>query len=154
MKETKNFNDHEGINKFLKKVINQRVAIAPEVLGLVFDDMADDMQTLAQQRLTQNESVLTGLLRSSITVDRGPAPTIETPPKKIIGTNVEYAPNVEYGTSPHMINSPVLIKTKDDAKGKWRYIKEHPGSRAKPYMRPAFDEVTGKLDTYFEPFFD
>ena len=83
MKETKNFNDHEGINKFLKKVINQRVAIAPEVLGLVFDDMADDMQTLAQQRLTQNESVLTGLLRSSITVDRGPAPTIETPPKFI-----------------------------------------------------------------------
>jgi hypothetical protein len=154
MKETKNFNDHEGINKFLKKVIDQRVAIAPEVLGLVFDDMADDMQTLAQQRLTQNESVITGLLRSSITVDRGPTPTIETPPKKIIGINVEYSRNVEYGTSPHMIDSPVLIKTKDDAKGKWRYIKEHSGSRAKPYMRPAFDEVIGKLDTYFDPYFD
>ena len=141
MKETKNFNDHEGINKFLKKVINQRIAIAPEVLGIVFDDMADDMQTRSMMHLTNNMSVLTGLLRSSITVDREYL-------RKEIGTNVEYAYGVEYGTSPHEVNSSVLIKTPDDAKGKWRYIGMHPGSDPKPYMRPAFNEVINNFDDY------
>jgi len=56
------------------------------------------------------------------------------------GTNLEYAPDVEYGTSAHVIlpktkkalhwggdGGPVLAKV------------NHPGTAAQPFMRPAFD---------------
>tara|TARA_R100000781_G_scaffold62946_3_gene39923 strand:+ start:1850 stop:2287 length:438 start_codon:yes stop_codon:yes gene_type:complete len=139
--------DPNAVKKHIDDLIKERVAIAPEVVDLVFDDMADEMQTRAKIHLTNNMSVLTGLLRSSITVDREYL-------RKEIGTNVEYAPHVEYGTAPHMINSSVLIKTPDDAKGKWVYIKEHKGSRPYPYMRPAFNEVKNRFNDYVLPYFE
>tara|TARA_R100000742_G_C4249174_1_gene67683 strand:- start:83 stop:526 length:444 start_codon:yes stop_codon:yes gene_type:complete len=142
-----NINDKAGIDNFIRKVFDERLNNAPEVVDLVFDDMADDMQTRSMIHLTNNMSVITGLLRSSITVDRQFL-------KKTIGTNVEYAPHVEYGTSPHDIDSPVLIKTPNDARGKWRYIKRHSGSEPKPYMRPAFNEVKDKFDEYISPYFE
>ena len=139
--------DPNAVKKHIDDLIKERVAIAPDVVDLVFDDMADDMQTRSMMHLTNNMSVLTGLLRSSITVDREYL-------RKEIGTNVEYAYGVEYGTSPHEVNSPVLIKTPDDAKGKWRYIGMHPGSDPKPYMRPAFNEVKNRFDEYILPYFE
>ena len=51
-----------------------------------------------------------------------------------IGTNVEYAAHVEYGTRAHKINGPVKIRGVG-----WRYIKQHPGTKAQPFLRPAFD---------------
>ena len=139
--------DPNAVKKHIDDLIKERVAIAPDVVDLVFDDMADDMQTRSMIHLTNNRSVSTGLLRSSITVDRQFL-------KKIIGTNVEYAYGVEYGTSPHDIDSPVLIKTPDDAKGFWRYIGRHRGSDPKPYMRPAFNEVKDRFDEYISPYFE
>ena len=139
--------DPNSVKKHIEDLIKKRVAIAPEVVDSVFDDMAHDMQTRSMMHLTNNMSVITGLLRSSIT-------TKHEYLRKEIGTNVEYAKNVEYGTSPHMINSPVLIKTPDDAKGKWRYIKMHGGSQPKPYLRPAFNEVVNKFDEYALPYFE
>ena len=139
--------DPNAVKKHIYDLIKERVGIAPEVVDSVFDDMAHDMQTRSMMHLTNNMSVITGLLRSSIT-------TKHEYLRKEIGTNVEYAKNVEYGTSPHMINSPVLIKTPDDAKGKWRYIKMHGGSPPKPYLRPAFNEVVNKFDDYTLPYFE
>lgn len=55
------------------------------------------------------------------------------------GTNVEYAPDVEYGTGPHEIR-PVNAKALF-----WRgaahpvKVVHHPGTAPRPYMRPAFD---------------
>ena len=57
-----------------------------------------------------------------------------------VGTNVEYGPDVEYGTRPHVINSPVKIRDVG-----WRYIGEHPGTEAQPFMRPAIDKTRKKL---------
>ncbi len=51
-----------------------------------------------------------------------------------VGTNIEYAPHIEYGTRSHMINSPVKIRGVG-----WRYIKRHPGTKAQPFLRPALD---------------
>ena len=62
----------------------------------------------------------------------------------LVGTNVKYSRDVEYGTRPHAINSPVKIK------GNWVYIGMHPGTRAQPFMRPALDLSTGKVLTVFE----
>jgi hypothetical protein len=52
-----------------------------------------------------------------------------------VGTNVEYAQHVEYGTRPHEINAPVYISKKVG----WRYIKMHPGTKAQSFMRKALD---------------
>ena len=139
--------DPNAVKEHIHNLIQQRVAIAPDIVDIVFDDMAHDMQTTAMQKLTANMSVITGLLRSSIT-------TTHEYLRKEIGTNVEYAKHVEYGTSPHMIDSPVLITTPNDAKGKWRYIKMHKGSRAKPYLRPAFNEIKNRFDEYALPYFE
>jgi phage gpG-like protein len=139
--------DPNAVRQYLDEIIQQRVGIAPEVIDIVFDDMAMDMQTQAKMKLTANMSVLTGLLRSSIT-------TTHEFLRKVIGTNVEYAKHVEFGTSPHMINSPVLIKTPDNAKGFWRFIKMHRGSKAKPYLRPAFNEVLQNMESYITPYFE
>ena len=139
--------DPNAVKEHIHNLIQQRIAIAPEVVDLVFDDMADEMQTRAKIHLTNNMSVLTGLLRSSIIVEREYL-------RKEIGTNVEYAKHVEYGTAPHMINSPVLIKTPDDATGKWVYIKMHGGSKEKPYLRPAFNEVKNRFADYVSPYFE
>ena len=141
------FKDSNAVNEYINNLIKERVGIAPDVVDVVFDDMAHDMQTTAMQKLTANRSVDTGLLRSSIT-------TWHEYLRKEIGTNVEYAKHVEYGTSPHMINSPVLIKTPDDAKGVWRYIKMHKGAKAKPYLRPAFNEIKNRFDDYAKPYFE
>jgi HK97 gp10 family phage protein len=57
-----------------------------------------------------------------------------------VGTNVEYAQHVEYGTRPHEINAPVFISKKVGGKKiGWRYIKMHPGTKAKSFMRKALD---------------
>jgi HK97 gp10 family phage protein len=57
----------------------------------------------------------------------------------IVGTNVEYAPHVEYGTRPHVItvkNARVL----SDGKQIFGRSVNHPGTKAQPFMRPAVDK--------------
>ena len=65
-----------------------------------------------------------------------------------IGTAVEYAPDVEYGTKPHVIR----VKTaKVLTNGKDFFGKEvqHPGTRAQPFLRPAIDENRGRIINMF-----
>lgn len=66
----------------------------------------------------------------------------------LVGTNVKYAAWMEYGVDhTWVINSPVLIK------GKWRYIKIHPGLAAQPFMRPAYNIMQGKTEGIFRNLF-
>ena len=62
MKGRFNINDKAGIENFIRKVFDERLKNAPEVLDLVLDDMADDMQTRSMIYLTNNMSVITGTL--------------------------------------------------------------------------------------------
>jgi HK97 gp10 family phage protein len=78
--------------------------------------------------------VNTGRLRSSIVqVPSGGRFTFTV----TIGTNVEYAADVEYGTAPH------VIYPKDKKALFWPGAAHpvakvnHPGTRAQPFMRPA-----------------
>ncbi len=98
--------------------------------------------------------VATGRLRGSITYAtnrtgsrvKGQAKTNDGVSKPMaddtvhIGSNVEYAADVEYGTNPHKIDGPVKIR-----KVGWRYIKNHPGTKKQPYLRPAFDHNRDKI---------
>ena len=88
----------------------------PDVLDMALDDTADAM-SLEAQRIVP---VDTGRLRGSINVKREFL-------VKIIGTNVEYAAFVEYG-SPEGTG---------------------PNGGPKPYMRPAFENNKKRVAEFF-----
>ena len=79
-------------------------------------------------------NVKTGHLRRSISTKMGDMEaTIHT-------SNLKYAPMVEFGTRPHIIRA----KNKKALywKGASHPVKQvsHPGSKAKPYLIPAFEK--------------
>ena len=100
----------------------------------VVKNSAFNIQKNALSNLTENKSVDTGHLRRGITTDiRGLEAIIHT-------SNIKYAPMVEYGTKAH------IIRPKSKKALYWKGAKHpvkqvnHPGSRAKPYLIPAFEK--------------
>jgi len=113
-----------------------------------FTELADDLESMAdevqdaidgavqktalqvERSAKQRAPVDTGNLRASIqTVPDGLA-------QRLVGTNVEYAPHVEFGTQPHAI-------TPTDAEGSDGV--DHPGTPAQPFLRPAIREHESDL---------
>jgi hypothetical protein len=62
-----------------------------------------------------------------------------------VGTNVEYAGAIEFGSRAHDINSPVLIKGVG-----WRYIKKHPGFAGDSFLYWAAKNVNKDIADYFK----
>ena len=87
-----------------------------------------------ERNAKSSASVKTGHLRRSISTKMGDMEaTIHT-------SNLKYAPMVEFGTRPHIIrdkNKKALYW-----KGASHPVKQvnHPGSKAKPYLIPAFEK--------------
>ena len=113
--KTKSVEDEKKIQKLLKNT------------GMKIEDSAKD-------NLTNNKSVDTGHLRRGIgNFRRGMTVTVHT-------SNIKYAVMVEKGTKAH------IIKPKDKKalywKGATHPVKKvnHPGSKAKPYLIPAFEK--------------
>ena len=87
-----------------------------------------------ERNAKSSASVKTGHLRRSISTKMGDMEaTIHT-------SNLKYAPMVEFGTRPHIIRA----KNKKALywKGATHPVKQvnHPGSKAKPYLIPAFEK--------------
>ena len=87
-----------------------------------------------ERNAKSSASVKTGHLRRSISTKIGDMEaTIHT-------SNLKYAPMVEFGTRPHIIRA----KNKKALywKGASHPVKQvnHPGSKAKPYLIPAFEK--------------
>ncbi len=65
-----------------------------------------------------------------------------------IGTNVKYAPFVEFGTRPHTPPIEPIQEWADrkgaDAGAVWMSIRKH-GTKPHPFLRPAFSEKVGNL---------
>ena len=87
-----------------------------------------------ERNAKSSASVKTGHLKRSISTKMGDMEaTIHT-------SNLKYAPMVEFGTRPH------IIKAKNKKalywKGASHPVKQvsHPGSKAKPYLIPAFEK--------------
>lgn len=84
--------------------------------------------------------VQTGRLRASIKhqLDRDSRGLVAR-----IGSNVEYARYVEEGTEPHRITAGILTGRSTKKALHWKGARHpvlavnHPGSRARPYLRPA-----------------
>ncbi|MCS7142409.1 MAG: HK97 gp10 family phage protein [Aigarchaeota archaeon] len=49
-----------------------------------------------------------------------------------VGSSLEYAPYLEFGTRPFIVDSPVYVTGVG-----WRYIYLHPGIRPRPYLMNA-----------------
>ena len=93
-----------------------------------------NIEARAKRNITNNGSVKTGHLRRGITTDVGNMEvTVHT-------SNIKYARGVEEGTRPHTIRA----KNKKALywKGATHPVKKvnHPGSKAKPYLIPAFEK--------------
>ncbi|MFE1515693.1 HK97-gp10 family putative phage morphogenesis protein [[Kitasatospora] papulosa] len=108
-------------------------------LGGMSDDVkraVDRTRTDVQNEARRRAPVDTGRLRSSI-VSRaeGSGRTVGY----VVGTNVNYAAAVEYGTAPH------VIKPTNKKALYWPGARHpvgkvnHPGTRAQPFMRPAVE---------------
>ena len=93
-----------------------------------------NIEARAKRNITNNGSVKTGHLRRGITTDVGNMEvTVHT-------SNIKYARGVEEGTRPHTIrakNKKALYWK--DAKHPVKSVR-HPGSRAKPFLIPAFEK--------------
>ena len=114
-------------------------------LGRMSDEVREDVQKVlkntgfkieasAKANLTSNRSVKTGHLRRGITTDIGKLTvTVHT-------SNIKYARGVEEGTRSH------IIRAKNKKALYWKGAKHpvksvrHPGSRAKPFLIPAFEK--------------
>ena len=121
------------LNKFSIDIENLSSEIEEDVKKVI-KNSAFKIETNAKTNLTKNKSVATGHLRRGITTDiRGLEAIIHT-------SNIKYAPMVEYGTKAH------IIRPKSKKALYWKGAKHpvkqvnHPGSRAKPYLIPAFDK--------------
>lgn len=131
-----------------------------------------EAERAAKLNLSKNKSVDTGLLRNSITyalagkesaikVYKASAPKEGRPesgeyigvaPGEVgekavyVGTNVEYAPYVEFGTGMYVPGGSKPWRYKD-AGGNWHYTK---GMRARPYLKPAVTENADKFRKIIE----
>lgn len=93
-----------------------------------------NIEAKAKLNITNNGSVKTGHLRRGVTTDIGNMEvTVHT-------SNIKYARGVEEGTRPH------TIRAKNKKALYWKGAKHpvksvrHPGSRAKPFLIPAFEK--------------
>ena len=123
----------DELNKFSVEVIKLSDEVEEDVKKVV-KNSAFNIEKNAKSNLTKNKSVATGELRRRTSTDiKGLEATVHT-------SNLKYAPHVEYGTKAHIIrpkNKKVLYW-----KGAKHPVKQvnHPGSKAKPYLIPAFNQ--------------
>lgn len=66
-----------------------------------------------------------------------------------VGSDLDYAAAVEYGTDPHPITPDDADALRFEINGTVVYTKhvEHPGTEAQPYLRPALDAAGNDLGT-------
>ena len=125
--------DVNDLNEFSVKILKLSQE-AEENVKKVVKNSAFKIQKEAISNLTKNKSVATGHLRRAVSTDiKGLEATVHT-------SNVKYAIMVEKGTKAH------LIKPKNKKMLYWKgashpvRIVRHPGSRAKPFLEPAFEK--------------
>ena len=108
----------------------------------VVDQAVEKTALEVERSAKQNAPVDTGTLRSSI--QTAPAGVAEY----LVGTNIEYAPDVEFGTDPHVITpdeADALAFEGSDGELVFTQRVEHPGTPAQPFLRPAVDEHESTL---------
>jgi HK97 gp10 family phage protein len=125
-----------------------------------FTELADDLESMAdgvqdaldravqktalqvERSAKQKAPVDTGTLRASIQI----AP--DGVAAYLVGTSVEYAPDVEFGTQPHVITPTDAEALRFEGSGGdivYAQSVDHPGTPAQPFLRPAIREHESDL---------
>ena len=115
----------------------------PEVLAAALYDgvlvIAAEIQRTAVMKLKEQGAIDLGQLWNSIHIHR------ISPTEVIVGTNVEYAAAVEFGTKGHWLTIDKIPGFRGwlkrhgiDLDAKMKYFYVHPKPR--PYMEPAYEE--------------
>jgi len=101
--------------------------------------IAEEIQRTAVTKLKEHGAVDLGQLWNSIIIHR------ISPTELIVGTNVEYAAAVEFGTKGHWLTIDKIPGFRNwlrrhgiDLDAKMKYFYVHP--KPKPYMEPAYQE--------------
>ena len=122
----------EGLESLLQK-LNTLGADVDEIVDKALYQGAQKIQGDAKRLIKAKGAFDTGRLHGGISVE-----AIQN--GYAIGTNVEYAPYVEYGTGP--LGDPTVPHT---TRKYWRYKDENGnwytshGMKARPYLRPALN---------------
>ena len=125
-------------SEFYKK-IDDLVINTPNDLKKVVSDTANDIANSAKSNIKVN-SYKTGALYNSVNITN-------TGYEAIIKADAKHAPYIELGTKPHMIYPKSASVLKFNIKGKTVFSSKvrHPGTKAKPFLKPAVDENTEKF---------
>ncbi|AUV81255.1 hypothetical protein C2R22_05920 [Salinigranum rubrum] len=135
-----------GPDRLKKKLRKLEQVFLDEELPKAMGDIALHIEREAKQRAP----VESGNLRASIA---SVVETIANGYRAVVGTNVEYAREVEFGTGPHTITGDPLRFTVD---GEVVFATEvnHPGTPAQPFLGPALrtseDYIERRLKEAFQ----
>lgn len=121
--------------------------LTPELLRGPVRDFLERAGREVEREAKERAVVDTGRLRSSITT------RVETW-RAIVGTNVRYAPFVEFGTRPHF-PPPAALQPWARRHGlrlAWALARAiaRRGTKPHPFMRPAFEALRGRLRDLLE----
>ena len=125
----------EGVKKFLKRYPGELTEAVYEGLLII----STEIQRTAVEKLKSHGAVDLGQLWNSINIHRISSTEI------IVGTNVEYAAAVEFGTKGHWLTIDKIPGFRHwlrrhgiDLDKKMKYFYVHP--KPKPFMEPAYQE--------------
>lgn len=118
----------EGLESLLQK-LNTLGTDVDKIVDNALYQGAQKIQGDAKRLIKAKGAFDTGRLHGSISVEA-------IPDGYAIGTNVEYAPYVEYGTG--LLGDPTVLHTtrKCWQNGNWHTFR---GMKARPYLRPALN---------------
>ena len=123
----------EGVKTFFKRYPGELAEAVCEGVLII----AQEIQRTAVEKLKGHGAIDLGQLWNSIHIHR------ITPTEIIVGTNVEYAAAVEFGTKGHWLTIDKISGFRNwlrrhgiDLDRKMKYFFVHP--KPKPYMEPAY----------------
>ena len=130
--------------KDLKRMLKKYPGELERALEEGILSIALTMEAFAKQKIKEQGAIDLGQLLNSITVK------LISPRHAIVGTNVEYAPAVEFGTKGHWLKIDNIPGFREwmkhhgiDPEEKLTYFYVEPKPR--PYMEPAFQKGKAQL---------
>ena len=106
---------------------------------------ARQSEVTTQQVLVESANFLLTEMEVRVPVDTGELREslgVRVEPKRVlVGPSAKHAPYVEFGTGPHVIKAKSGKALAFKVNGRIIYRKQvhHPGTKAQPFVRPAYD---------------
>lgn len=106
---------------------------------------AKQSEVTTQQVLVESANFLLTEMEIRVPVDTGELREslgVRVEPKRVlVGPSAKHAPYVEFGTSPHVIKPRNKKALAFKSGGRTIVVKQvnHPGTKAQPFVRPAYD---------------